>query len=76
MKKDKAEDMRAEYDFSTMAGGVRGKYRKAFLEGTNVVLLEPDVAKAFPSAAAVNEALRKLIANTDEPSVPAKAEKS
>ena len=44
--------MRNEYDFSK---GVRGKYAKRYAEGTNVVLLEPDVAKEFPDAAAVNE---------------------
>jgi len=50
--------MRAEYDFS---GGVRGKYAKRYAQGTNVVLLEPDVADAFPTARAVNAALRKLL---------------
>ena len=50
--------MRAEYDFR---GGVRGKYAKRFARGTNVVVLEPDVAVAFPTANAVNAALRKLL---------------
>jgi hypothetical protein len=50
--------MRDEYDFSK---GVRGKYAKRYAEGTNVVLLEPDVAKEFPDAAAVNEALRQIL---------------
>jgi hypothetical protein len=50
--------MRDHYDFS---GGVRGKYAKTFAEGTNVVLLEPDVAEAFPTARAVNAALRKVM---------------
>jgi len=50
--------MRSEYDFSK---GVRGKYAKRYAEGTNVVLLEPDVAKEFPDAAAVNEALRQIL---------------
>jgi hypothetical protein len=50
--------MRSEYDFSN---GVRGKYAKRYAEGTNVVLLDPDVAKEFPDAAAVNEALRQLL---------------
>jgi len=50
--------MRSEYDFSK---GVRGKYAQRYAEGTNVVLLEPDVAKEFPDAAAVNEALRRLL---------------
>ena len=50
--------MRDHYDFS---GGVRGKYAKRYAEGTNVVLLEPDVADAFPTARAVNAALRKVL---------------
>ena len=49
--------MRENYDFSH---GVRGKYAGRFARGTNLVRLEPDVAKAFPSAAAVNESLRAL----------------
>ena len=49
--------MRENCDF---AGGVRGKYARRYAQGTNVVLLEPDVAKAFPSAEAVNESLRAL----------------
>ena len=50
--------MRAEYDFS---GGVRGKYAKRYAQGSNIVVLEPDVAEAFPTARAVNTALRKLL---------------
>ena len=50
-----AGEPRAEYDFSR---GTRGKYAKRYEEGTNVVVLEPDVAAAFPTAEAVNEALR------------------
>jgi len=50
--------MRDEYDFSK---GVRGKYAKRFAEGTNLVLLEPEVARYFPTAQAVNKALRSLI---------------
>ena len=49
--------MRAEYDFSR---GVRGKYARRYAQGTNVVVLEPDVAKAFPSAESVNRSLRAL----------------
>ncbi len=55
------DDMRPEYafDYST---AVRGKYyRRLLKEGANVVVLEPDVAKAFRSSAAVNEALRSLL---------------
>ncbi|HEV7402622.1 MAG TPA: hypothetical protein VGO11_06850 [Chthoniobacteraceae bacterium] len=53
----KKPEMQESYDFSA---GVRGKYAARYAEGANVVLLEPDVAKAFPSAAAVNETLRAL----------------
>lgn len=50
------DEMRAEYDFSK---GVRGKYAARYQEGSNVVVLDPDVAAAFPDAKAVNDALRK-----------------
>lgn len=56
-KKVSSPDMLPEYDFT---GAVRGKYAKQFKKGSNVVVLEPDVAKAFPSARAVNDALRSL----------------
>lgn len=55
------DDLRAEYDFSKMKGGVRGKYAKQFHAGTNLILLEPEIAKVFPNDEAVNEALRQLI---------------
>ena len=51
-------DMLKEYDFSK---GVRGKYAKRYAEGTNVVVIEPDVAQYFPDHATVNEALRSLL---------------
>jgi hypothetical protein len=51
-------DMRAEYDFT---GGVRGKYARAFARGSNVIVLEPDLAAEFPSANAVNRALRAYL---------------
>lgn len=50
--------MRDHYDFSK---GIRGKYAKRYQEGTNVVVLDPDVAKEFPDSAAVNEALRQVL---------------
>ena len=52
------DEMRPEYDFSA---GVRGKYAGRFAEGTNLVLLAPDVAAEFPTASAVNKALRQVI---------------
>ncbi len=51
--------MRAEYDFS---GGVRGKYVDQNRRGVTVVLLEPEVAQAFPDSKSVNDALRALLA--------------
>lgn len=60
-EKESDDELRAEYDFSQMEGGVRGKYVERYREATNMVLLEPDVAKAFPTDESVNEALRMLI---------------
>jgi hypothetical protein len=61
MKKAKARsrgrDLLPEYDFTR---GVRGKYARRFAEGTNLVKLEPDVAKVFRDSASVNRALRRL----------------
>jgi len=50
-------DLREEYDFS---GGVRGKYAARFAEGSNVVVLDPDVASLFKDSESVNDALRTL----------------
>jgi len=58
---EEEDDLRPEYDFSQMKGGVRGKYAERYREGTNVVLLDPDIADAFPDAKAVNDALRLLL---------------
>ena len=55
MRKD--PDMLEEYDFSK---GVQGKYARKYAEGTNVVVIEPDVARVFPDHDSVNEALRSL----------------
>lgn len=52
------DGMRPEYDFAAMASGVRGKHYDEYRKGTNVVLLQPDVAEAFPTEDAVNEGLR------------------
>jgi hypothetical protein len=57
----KNDEMRSEYQFD-YSGAVRGKYFHRLLkEGANIVVLEPDVARAFRSSAAVNEALRSLL---------------
>lgn len=56
--KPRVRGMRAEYDFS---GGVRGKYVDRYRRGTNVVLLDPELAAAFPDSKSVNDALRALV---------------
>jgi hypothetical protein len=57
-KQERNEDeVRSHYDFS---GGVRGKYAKRYAEGTNVVVLDPDVADVFKDAESVNETLRAV----------------
>lgn len=61
MKHNQDDDMRPEYDFSQ---GIRGKHHQAYRQGTNVVLLAPDVAAFFPDSNSVNEALRFLLRAT------------
>ena len=58
------DEMRREYDFASMKGGLRGKHYEEYRKGTNVVLLQPDVAEAFPTEDAVNEALRGILGTT------------
>jgi hypothetical protein len=62
-RKNKMNDgLRPEYDLGQLLkGGVRGKYAKRYHAGTNLVLLDPDVRKAFRSERAVNDALRLMI---------------
>ena len=57
--KVRTPEMRAEYDFS---GGVRGKYAERYHSSTNVVLLDTELAEAFPDSKSVNDALRALVA--------------
>jgi hypothetical protein len=69
MKKTRAnrtsDDLRAEYDLSQLKGGVRGKYYRQATAGTNLVLVEPELAEVFPDTESVNRALR-LLADTAE----------
>ena len=66
MKDEEADDLRPEYDLKELLkGSVRGKYAERYKEGTNLVLLDPDVAKAFPDQEAVNEALRLVLRLTE-----------
>jgi len=61
MKRDK-DQLRKEYSDELIKSGVRGKYAKRFREGTNLVLIEPDLHKVFPDSDAVNRALREYLA--------------
>jgi hypothetical protein len=58
------DEMRDEYDFR---GGVRGKYFEKYRQGTNLVLLEPDLAKVFRDSETVNSALRQFLSEHGEP---------
>jgi hypothetical protein len=58
MKNGKEKDtMREEYDFT---GGIRGKYAQRFSDGSNIIVLDPDVGKLFPDSKTVNELLRSI----------------
>ena len=61
MKKVKSDELRSEYHRDSLGRGVRGKHFKAYQKGSNLVLLKPDIAAAFPSEKAVNQALRSLL---------------
>jgi hypothetical protein len=58
MSNDK-DTLRDEYPDNLIRSGVRGKYAKSYREGTNIVLIDPDLHKLFPDSAAVNRALRE-----------------
>jgi hypothetical protein len=61
-KDERADELRAEYDLrELLKEGVQGKYADRFREGANLVLLDRDVAEAFPTDEAVNEALRLVV---------------
>ena len=57
---NETDDLRPEYDFD-FSKGVRGKYYKQYMESSNVVVLDSDVAASFPNATAVNAALRAML---------------
>lgn len=57
------ESLEKEYDLKTLGNGVRGKYFDQYQKGTNVVVIDPDLSKAFPNAKAVNDALRNILEN-------------
>jgi hypothetical protein len=61
MKKARVGEIRPDYRRDELGPGVRGKYLDAYRSGTNLILLSPDVAKAFPTEDAVNDALRSFV---------------
>ena len=71
--KRKTDGLRAEYDLSQLKGGVRGKYYKQAVAGTNLVLVEPELADVFPDTQSVNRALRLLADTAQAVTVRARA---
>jgi len=67
MKRVRESKLRAEYSRKELGPGIRGKYHRGYAEGTNLVLLSPDVAAVFPNDTAVNDALRSLIRLARQP---------
>jgi len=59
--KNSNDTLRKQYDLSRLKGGVRGKYYRRAIAGTNLVLIEPDLARLFPTSESVNRALRLLV---------------
>jgi hypothetical protein len=64
------DDLRPEYDLSKLKGGVRGKYYREAVAGTNLMLIEPDLAEVFPDSEAVNRALRLLVDTAESAARP------
>jgi hypothetical protein len=57
----KSDDVQPEYDLATLGKATRGKYFKRYQQGSNVVVIDPDLADSFPNAKAVNDALREVL---------------
>ena len=64
------DDLQPEYDLSRLKGGVRGKYYRQATAGTNLVLIEPELAEVFPDTESVNRALRLLVHTAEAASAP------
>ena len=61
MKASDDDTLRPAYDLKSLGKGVRGQYYQRYQEGTNVVVIDPDLTKEFPTAKAVNDGLRELL---------------
>jgi hypothetical protein len=68
--KKAGDELRREYDLSKLNGGVRGKYHAQATAGTNLVLIEPELADVFPDAKSVNRALRLLVDTAEAAAAP------
>ena len=66
------DDLRPEYDISQLKGAVRGKYYRQAAAGTNLMLIEPELARVFGDAEAVNRALRLLVNTAEAAAGPAR----
>ena len=65
MNQRENNDLRPEYPGALIRSGIRGKYARRFKEGSNVVVIDPDLSDAFPNSEAVNEALRDYLASQE-----------
>ena len=68
------DDLRPEYDLSKLKGGVRGKYYRQAIAGTNLMLIEPDLAEVFGDSESVNRALRLLVDTAETATKPRRRE--
>jgi hypothetical protein len=66
------DELRPEYDLSRLQGGVRGKYYRQAAAGTNLMLIEPELAEVFGDAESVNRALRLLVDTAEAATGPAR----
>ena len=67
------DDLRPEYDLTRLGGGVRGKYYRQAIAGTNLVLIEPELAQVFRDSKSVNRALRLLVNTAEAAATPAQS---
>ena len=65
MNQRENDDLRPEYPAELIRSGIRGKYAKRLKEGSNVVVIDPDLSDEFPNSEAVNEALREYLASQE-----------
>ncbi len=60
------DELRPEYDLKSLGKGIRGKYYEKYQEGTNIVVIDPDLSEAFPNTKSVNEALRLVLESRNQ----------